>query len=892
MDGIRNHLWVALKNAISQWFNDKVESAARPRQVGLEPAHQGRDRDGPGRQDGLGGDQGRDPGRADRDPRRAPRLDDRPRRRRGDGDRPGPDGRVGRDPAHPGRDRPLHRLPEGRQVRQRRPRLRPGARGRRRRRDRVRQPVPAAQDRRRRLQGRGQDQGDRPEDRQAPDGRHQEGRQGDQEGRQARSRRKAKQGSRRRSSARRRRRPRRRRSRTSRSALDKAVAALRPKIMALRPQRHDERLRLKAQLLSGASCTSSSACGSSKKRRARRVKAQVNPFADVGRQQSSTARAAAPARCTARREDARAARPSRRRCRSRPPRARRAAKAPTGPPREAAAARRRGGRARAPSEASSAARSASSQMRQTTGWASTGSRRQTSGEHERGRPGTRRPTRRSHGDRGQRPHDARTAIARCLEACSTGHARRERMHPAQAHADALPEQADAARASHRSRGPRRDGADDARPDVRRSTWRCNRARSPRASWPGDGGHDGRRRAGRPDSSMTRCAAAAARRRRTTRTGPMRGKPGAHGRRPSGAQLRESSRDDGHPLARGAGEGRAGRCSATTQSAEDLPRQAREDDLLDEAGGDCSMSRQEPRRARPAVSSDDVDRAATSSTGTRPGARLGGPANAATRTTCTWHATDDDAPCSCGQRRRDRRAVPRSSTGRAPTRSPRAPRQLDTMLAPTDCRRRSRTRSRASDERAHGALPARRTAAPGKADRAVVELIAATSTTTTPIVAPRPRWSRRGITRLARSSSRSSAMAQGRRRTTRSARRRATPGLRDALTATPPRIAASTWQDAGWKDWSGSWGSTPSSRRPTGTSAPPSITRSAWWRRYALGLTPIVFLITGIFFLCTAATYAEATRCTRRRAARAPSPGARSTSSGRSSPPGARCSTTW
>ena len=28
--------------------------------------------------------------------------------------------------------------------------------------------------------------------------------------------------------------------------------------------------------------------------------------------------------------------------------------------------------------------------------------------------------------------------------------------------------------------------------------------------------------------------------------------------------------------------------------------------------------------------------------------------------------------------------------------------------------------------------------------------------------------------------------------------------------------------------------------------------------YALGLTPVVFLITGIFFLCTAATYAEAT----------------------------------
>src|ERR671926_353443 len=28
--------------------------------------------------------------------------------------------------------------------------------------------------------------------------------------------------------------------------------------------------------------------------------------------------------------------------------------------------------------------------------------------------------------------------------------------------------------------------------------------------------------------------------------------------------------------------------------------------------------------------------------------------------------------------------------------------------------------------------------------------------------------------------------------------------------------------------------------------------------YALGLTPIVFLITGVFFACTAATYAEAT----------------------------------
>jgi basic amino acid/polyamine antiporter, APA family len=28
--------------------------------------------------------------------------------------------------------------------------------------------------------------------------------------------------------------------------------------------------------------------------------------------------------------------------------------------------------------------------------------------------------------------------------------------------------------------------------------------------------------------------------------------------------------------------------------------------------------------------------------------------------------------------------------------------------------------------------------------------------------------------------------------------------------------------------------------------------------YALGLTPVVFVITGLFFVCTAATYAEAT----------------------------------
>ena len=57
--------------------------------------------------------------------------------------------------------------------------------------------------------------------------------------------------------------------------------------------------------------------------------------------------------------------------------------------------------------------------------------------------------------------------------------------------------------------------------------------------------------------------------------------------------------------------------------------------------------------------------------------------------------------------------------------------------------------------------------------------------------------------------------------------------------------------------------------------------------FALGLTPLVFIITGFFFFCTAATYAEATAMYpgggRLVAA---SRGARSTSSGRSSRPGA------
>ncbi len=86
----------------------------------------------------------------------------------------------------------------------------------------------------------------------------------------------------------------------------------------------------------------------------------------------------------------------------------------------------------------------------------------------------------------------------------------------------------------------------------------------------------------------------------------------------------------------------------------------------------------------------------------------------------------------------------------------------------------------------------------------------------------------------------SASPAGRTSSSRSRRSRDDPGRRgprrrraaaraagNALQAhAAPRIAAGTWQDAGWKDWNGSWGSTPSSRPPTGTSAPRSITRSA------------------------------------------------------------------
>ena len=50
----------------------------------------------------------------------------------------------------------------------------------------------------------------------------------------------------------------------------------------------------------------------------------------------------------------------------------------------------------------------------------------------------------------------------------------------------------------------------------------------------------------------------------------------------------------------------------------------------------------------------------------------------------------------------------------------------------------------------------------------------------------------------------------------------------------------------------------SSPPPTATSAPRSTTRSASPPSFALGLTPLVFVIAGLIFACTAATYAEGT----------------------------------
>ena len=60
---------------------------------------------------------------------------------------------------------------------------------------------------------------------------------------------------------------------------------------------------------------------------------------------------------------------------------------------------------------------------------------------------------------------------------------------------------------------------------------------------------------------------------------------------------------------------------------------------------------------------------------------------------------------------------------------------------------------------------------------------------------------------------------------------------------------------------------------------------------ALGLTPLVFIISGIIFAATAATYAEGTVRYPRPAAHPRSRGTRSTSSSRSGRLGRRCSIT-
>ena len=107
--------------------------------------------------------------------------------------------------------------------------------------------------------------------------------------------------------------------------------------------------------------------------------------------------------------------------------------------------------------------------------------------------------------------------------------------------------------------------------------------------------------------------------------------------------------------------------------------------------------------------------------------------------------------------------------------------------------------------------------------------------------------------------------RGRDRRARDAGRARLPGRPHAgrsRPARPPRAAflesAVAWQDADWRASSVCWGPTRCSRPPTGTSDRRSTTRSASSPSLALGLTPVVFIITGALFFCTAATYAEAT----------------------------------
>ena len=67
-----------------------------------------------------------------------------------------------------------------------------------------------------------------------------------------------------------------------------------------------------------------------------------------------------------------------------------------------------------------------------------------------------------------------------------------------------------------------------------------------------------------------------------------------------------------------------------------------------------------------------------------------------------------------------------------------------------------------------------------------------------------------------------------------------------------------WRNAGFKVCSGCWASTRCSPPHTGNVGSSIYYALGLVAGLALGLTPLVFVITGIFFFCTAATYAEAT----------------------------------
>ena len=112
-DGVRNHLWKAFKAAIKRWFWEKVEEVLGLgltvwnllKKGGLSLARIG--------DDGVGGDQGRDPADADPDPDREADLAADPGRRGGDADHRDAAGGVGHDPARPRGVRALLRVPQG-----------------------------------------------------------------------------------------------------------------------------------------------------------------------------------------------------------------------------------------------------------------------------------------------------------------------------------------------------------------------------------------------------------------------------------------------------------------------------------------------------------------------------------------------------------------------------------------------------------------------------------------------------------------------------------------------------------------------------------------------------------------------------------------------------------